>query len=232
MPQKAGGRKSPVTNSCRVEFELAQLCSKEVSRGSRHLFWICYASPVAKRTWIGAALVAVIAAGLILFWPRRSLVFPVGAQQYQVISAQCAPGGNFVLASDYPFLQWSRRMLDKAGVHLKGSRLDGRTLTGDDYAVALLCRGDKPGPANFSSLTNEILECVGKDGKALVAGKHWAWRPGPPGRIWLIWYFNHDEASPDTGSGEINKQNFKPREFRVLRRADRETVLSIAVSAE
>ena len=40
---------------------------------------------------------AVVAACLIFFCPRRSLVLPLGAQQYQVISAQCAPNGNFVL---------------------------------------------------------------------------------------------------------------------------------------
>jgi hypothetical protein len=187
---------------------------------------------VGKKTWIAAGLMAALAGCLILLWPRKPLVFSLGVQRYEVIGAQCAPGGNFVLASDYPFLQWSRRMLDKVGVHLKGSRLDGRTLSGDDYAVALLCRGDKPNPANYSSLSNQILECVGQDGKELVADKHWGWRTGPPGRFWLIWYFNYDEASPDKGSGEINKQNFRPREFRVLRRAERETVLSIPLSAE
>src|SRR4051812_37200451 len=95
-----------------------------------------------------------IAGCLILLWSKKPRVFSLGAQRYEVIRAQCAPGANFVLASDYPFLQWSRRMLDKLGVHLKGSRLDGRSLTGDDYAVALLCRGDKPNAANYSSLTN------------------------------------------------------------------------------
>jgi hypothetical protein len=94
---------------------------------------------------LGTALVAVAAAIIAHWMTLKPIYLDTANGRYRVISARYVHGTNLTFSAEFPGVVWSRKQLDRFGIHLKGSRGTSPFVQGMGiHVIAVMCDGRVP----------------------------------------------------------------------------------------
>jgi hypothetical protein len=176
-------------------------------------------------------LAAIVA---MAFWPERKEVFiPLAGGLYAVKKAQFITGTNIIFDPENPLLPWSRRQLDKVGLHLKGSRRTRQAWevpTGRQmYVIRLLCEGDGRGVNWNQEVALHTIQVADENGRK-VELKGRSFTAYSSDQFWLYWSCDQAAWPKCIGYPGLDITNLVPAELRVIRSSDTQEVARITLS--
>jgi hypothetical protein len=183
----------------------------------------------ARKFFVLGTLLVAVTAGIITHRLIRKPVYMETAKgRYRVISARYVHGTNITFSAEFPWVLWGRKLLDRVGIHLAGSRPGSPFARGMGiHTIAILCDGRVPD----EDLTLIEAECKTESGQT-VRLNHRMKLAGSGSRVCILFYYA-DYDIPLLrlmGMADSEVDDFSPRQLRIMRAADRKELSILNLS--
>lgn len=186
---------------------------------------------------VAGGMATMVVAGFVALWLETSPVFlPLGKQHYRVVSVEHLTGTNLASGLSNRLAEWGRRQLDRAGIHLTGSRGEHFSLSSGQpgwHTIAVLCQGEyltsqQMLKALGEDMTSLVAECIDEDYSATL--KPFGHYQGPQGHVWFVWkYHDGDVFQPYQITKPRSVAEFEPTHLLLMRKVGEKAIVKVPV---
>ena len=147
---------------------------------------------------------------------------------FRVISARYVHGTDLVFSTDNPIAEFGRQVLDRFGIHLRGSRgLRPFSRGVPIHAIEVLCQEALPN----EDLSGVDAQCI-TESRQTIRLTSSVIQHCSSGRVYFIFYYGENSISQlhMMGWADSDVTNFCPKRLCILRKSDHHELSSLELS--
>ena len=177
---------------------------------------------------LAAVLLSVLVLRMVARPSRGAAFLETNKARFRVISAQYVHGTDMVFSTDNPIAELGRRLLDRFGIHVSGSRGWKPFSQGVPiHAIAVLCQEALPN----EDLMGVDAQCITASGQ-IIRLTTATIRHCSSARVYFIFYYGDNNISQLhlMGWADSDVTNFCPKRLCILRKSDHHELSNLELS--